>query len=313
MHLGNGALTPQCAAAAAAVAAGGLGLAFADLRRTGVPRERLLAAGALSGAIFAAQMINVPLLPFASAHLVGGVLAAWALGPSLGALSMAVVLATQALLLGDGGLMALGANIVNMALLPAGLVRLFERRTSPAAIGVLAGTAVLAAALAIVAEVALFRTPEQAQGLWPFALRIVGIHAWIAVPEGLLTVGILACLGEIRSPGALRLDHGRLAACWGASAILILCLLPLASSMPDGYEQSAQSTGMEALLSDEPAELSSLSRTNAAVAAWQRAAVQGFHDLLATEQVLALAGTGATSLAVFGFARCVNFAQRKPT
>src|SRR6185295_9062393 len=84
-------------------------------------------AAMLGGFVFAAQMFNVPVLPGISAHLVGGVLLTWMLGPSLGAWTMALILAIQAAALGDGGLASLGANIVNMALLPAGAVYALRR------------------------------------------------------------------------------------------------------------------------------------------------------------------------------------------
>src|SRR5688500_12122204 len=127
MHLGNGALTPECAYLTLGAAAASLGFAAAQVRREPLDGHRLATAGALSAAIFAAQMVNVPVLPFSSAHLVGGVLLAWCLGPALGSLCMAAVLLVQALLLGDGGLLALGANIINMAFVPAGLVWLVRR------------------------------------------------------------------------------------------------------------------------------------------------------------------------------------------
>src|SRR5207253_6220098 len=77
--------------------------------------------------VFAAQSINVPIAPGTSAHLVGGVLLAWVLGPGLGVWTMAMVLAAQALLLGDGGIASLGANVLNMAILPAGIVAVRTR------------------------------------------------------------------------------------------------------------------------------------------------------------------------------------------
>jgi cobalt/nickel transport system permease protein len=300
MHLGNGAITPECAAVAFTVAGGGLSLAARSLRRTEIDRDRLLTAGALTGAIFAAQMVNISVLPFSSAHLVGGALAAWVLGPALGAFAMAVVLTSQALLLGDGGLMTLGANIINMALLPSATVALIRGRPTRAVAGAAAATAVVGAAVLIIGEVGLFRSAAQLHGLGAFAGQMIGIHLWIALPEGLLTVAILCALGGVVVPGQLRLDQTRLAGCWGAAALLILCLLPFASPMPDGYEAAAERSGMTALLAEEEPEIESVGQTNARVARIQDLIVMAVHQTLASDQLLGLVSTTLTGLAAYG-------------
>ena len=119
MHLGNGAITPECAALGFLAAGVGVGvsgwMARKSARSISLPK-----AAALGTLVFAAQMINVPVLQTSSAHFVGGVLLAELLGPALGVLTMAAVLLVQAVVLGDGGLAVLGVNIVNMVLVPAG-------------------------------------------------------------------------------------------------------------------------------------------------------------------------------------------------
>ena len=76
-------------------------------------------AGLVAAFIFAVQMLNFPVAGGTSGHLLGGVLAAVLVGPYLGALCVSVVLVVQALLFADGGLSALGLNVVNMALVGA--------------------------------------------------------------------------------------------------------------------------------------------------------------------------------------------------
>ena len=73
--------------------------------------------GLVAAFIFAVQMLNFPVLPGVSGHLLGGALAATLVGPWVGALCVSVVLIVQALIFADGGLSALGLNITNMALL----------------------------------------------------------------------------------------------------------------------------------------------------------------------------------------------------
>ena len=72
--------------------------------------------GAAAAFVFAAQMINVPVAPATSGHLVGAALIAVLMGPWRGLIVMAVVLAVQALLFQDGGITALGANVTDMGL-----------------------------------------------------------------------------------------------------------------------------------------------------------------------------------------------------
>ena len=95
-----------------------LGMAVANTRRD--LDERLIPlAGIMAAFIFAAQMLNFPVVSGTSGHLLGGCLAAILVGPYLGALAVSVVLLVQALLFADGGLSALGTNIVLIALVPA--------------------------------------------------------------------------------------------------------------------------------------------------------------------------------------------------
>jgi cobalt/nickel transport system permease protein len=256
-------------------------------------------------------MVNISVLPFSSAHLVGGALAAWVLGPALGAVSMAVVLTSQALLLGDGGLMTLGANMINMALLPSAMVALIRGRPTRTVAGAVAAIAVVGAAVLIIGEVALFRRADQLHGLAAFAGQMLGIHLWIALPEGLLTVAILCALGGVVVPGQLRLDETRLAGCWGAAALLILCLLPFASPMPDGYEAAAERSGMIALLAEEEPEIESVGHANARVARIQDVIVLAVHQTLASDQLLGLVSMTLTGLAAYGVTYL--FARRPAT
>src|SRR5215208_129191 len=75
--------------------------------------------GVLAAFIFAAQAINFPVAGGTSGHLLGGTLAAIVLGPWAAVLVMTSVISVQALLFQDGGLLALGFNILNMGVLTA--------------------------------------------------------------------------------------------------------------------------------------------------------------------------------------------------
>jgi cobalt/nickel transport system permease protein len=161
--------------------------------------------GVMAAFIFAAQMFNFPVVGGTSGHLLGGVLAAVLLGPWAATLVMTAVIAVQALLFQDGGLLIMGANIFNMGIVGtlggyvvyraiAGLLGGEERGRLPAA-GVAAWVSVVAAAVAMTLQLA-------ASGIVPLQIALpamVGVHALIGIGEALITVGALAFIGATRA------------------------------------------------------------------------------------------------------------------
>jgi cobalt/nickel transport system permease protein len=118
MHTPDGFLHPWMAGAFLLIA--GAVLAVAAMRaRDSLTEYRIQLFAVVAAAVFAAQMLNWPIPGGTSAHFVGGAFAAIVLGPHLGALAVALVVAVQALVFGDGGALALGANIWNMAIVQA--------------------------------------------------------------------------------------------------------------------------------------------------------------------------------------------------
>ncbi len=116
MHIPDAVLDPRVAALTGVM--GAAGLAYGLKAVEGQLKERTTALmGMMSAFIFAAQMVNFPVGPGVSGHLLGGVLAAVMLGPWAGAVVIAAVLIVQCFLFGDGGLTALGANFLNMGLI----------------------------------------------------------------------------------------------------------------------------------------------------------------------------------------------------
>src|SRR5687768_10373508 len=112
MHMSDGLVDVPVAAGCGLVAVVGLAIALSRARIDLDDRTAPM-AGLVTAFVFAVQMINFPILPGASGHLLGGALVAILVGPWVGALSIAIVLTVQALLFADGGLTALGANVVN--------------------------------------------------------------------------------------------------------------------------------------------------------------------------------------------------------
>jgi cobalt/nickel transport system permease protein len=208
MHISNGVLAGPAAVAAAVVAAIGLTLCVQRGRRDLDDRLAPM-AGLVAAFIFAVQMLNFPVLPGVSGHLLGGTLAALLVGPWVGALCVSIVLVVQALLFADGGITALGANITNMALVntAAGylvivlLLRLLPR--TPAGLAVTAVVAsvvaVVAAAMSFVLEYALGgATALTGTGLGSVAAVMAGTHVLIGLGEGAITAVTVVTVAKTR-------------------------------------------------------------------------------------------------------------------
>ncbi|MEO6318006.1 MAG: energy-coupling factor ABC transporter permease [Acidimicrobiales bacterium] len=194
MHIPDGFINAGTSVGAAGVALGTMGVAVRRTRE--VLGERQVPLAALTAAfIFAAQMLNFPVASGTSGHLLGGVLAAVLVGPWTGAICVAVVLAVQALLFADGGLSALGLNVVNMSLVGAvggylvfrAIRRLLPERFvgTEVAAGVAAFLSVPMAAAAFTLEFAIGGNAEVAWG--DVALAMVGAHLLIGIGEGVIT------------------------------------------------------------------------------------------------------------------------------
>lgn len=205
MHMSDGLLNVPAAALFWVVAVVGMAVCATRARADLDDRTAPL-AGLVTAFVFAVQMINFPILPGASGHLLGGALVSILVGPWVGALCIGIVLVVQALLFADGGLTTLGANITNMALISvfagygiAVALRRIARRTraglvTVAFVAALLGT--VSASLGFVLEYAV----GGAAGLdisTVFVL-MVGLHALIGIGEGLITAATVGAVAAIR-------------------------------------------------------------------------------------------------------------------
>ena len=194
MHIPDGFFDGPTSAAAGAVTVGTLAVATRRCRDQLGERQVPLAA-VTAAFVFAVQMLNFPVASGTSGHLLGGVLAAVLVGPWAGALCISVVLSVQALLFADGGLSALGLNIVNMALVGCiggylvfrGIRALLpdNRAGVDVAAGLAAFVSVPLAAGAFVAEFAIGGTTGVDLG--DVLAAMVGTHALIGIGEGVIT------------------------------------------------------------------------------------------------------------------------------
>lgn len=217
--------------------------------RTQLGERQVPLMGIIAAAIFAGQMLNFTIPGGTSGHLLGGTLAAVILGPWGGVLVMTAVVTTQALLFQDGGLLALGLNVINMGIITSFVgyftyrivTRLIKGKAS-LLIGSFVGgwiSVVLTSAFVAV-ELALSSTSPLGVAL----PAMVGVHILIGVGEGLLTVFALAFITAVRSDLVVgEAAPGQRSAAWVmiglVLALAVTLLAPLASPYQDGLERVA--------------------------------------------------------------------------
>ncbi|MFA5039496.1 MAG: energy-coupling factor ABC transporter permease [Candidatus Omnitrophota bacterium] len=202
MHLPDGFLSApvwtSCWGAAA------LGLSVCIRKTQEALQEKMVPLmGVMCAFVFAAQMLNFPILGGTSGHLLGGVLAAVLLGPCAAVIVLACVLTVQCLVFQDGGLTALGANIFNMALIGTlggyfvfyGVYRAFgTRKGFFVAVALGAWISVVLASVACAFELGLSGTVELKRVLWVMA----GVHALIGAGEALITAFVVEFVARAR-------------------------------------------------------------------------------------------------------------------
>ncbi|HET6846094.1 MAG TPA: energy-coupling factor ABC transporter permease [Anaerolineales bacterium] len=253
MHIPDGFLSTGVSLILWAISVVVIGIA---LRRVGreLGERQVPLMGVLAAAIFAGQMLNFAVAGGTSGHLLGATLATILLGPWPAIVVMTSVVSIQAIVFQDGGLLALGSNLFNMALVGVAVshfswssIRSLTGRTKAGFYGgaaVSAWLSIVIAAIACALEIAV-------SGTSPANLAVpamAGIHALIGVGEAVITAGavafLLAARPDLLQSGNMTANRSR--AVWIGGALMTLVLVaaaPLASKYPDGLERVAQKQG----------------------------------------------------------------------
>jgi len=246
MHIPDGFLSTPVWAALDVVSVPAIG--FAARRAEGVWEEsRVPLLGVMGAFVFAAQMINFPVGAGTSGHLVGSSLLAITLGPAAAIIVMTAILALQALIFQDGGLLALGANVFNMGV--AGVFAGYLpyllwssgswRRASVFAGGLLS---VMVAASLTMVELRISGLPM------PMAVASVssGLFLISGLIEGAITVAVVSSLEKMNPDWLQPAPEARRS--WGALIIAAILLASVgalfASALPDGLEKLAETLGI---------------------------------------------------------------------
>ncbi len=258
MHLPDGFLDARTALLSTGAAVAGVGIALRQVRATLQSRQMPL-LGLAAAFVFAAQMLNFPVLGGTSGHLIGGVLTAVLLGPSAAVIVIACVLIVQCLMFSDGGLLSLGANVFNMGIvsvcggylifrLVKKAIRMDEHRATVFAAAFAAWCGTVLASVSCAGQIAW-------SGTAPWALvfpAMANVHMLIGVGEGLAT-GLIVQAVLRRRPelvaGARESEASVGGGFFGYG--LLLCaglaifVAPFACAWPDGLESVARSLGFQ--------------------------------------------------------------------
>ncbi|MBV9612127.1 MAG: energy-coupling factor ABC transporter permease [Acidobacteriaceae bacterium] len=254
MHIPDNFLSPPVWATLDAVAIPAVAIVSRQAQKT-TDQNRLPLLGVMGAFVFAAQMINFPVGIGTSGHLVGGTLLACLLGPWSAALVVTSILIVQALVFQDGGVLALGANVINMALLgvvagylPARILAQSKWRFYGVFLGGICS--VLVSGVLALTELAFsgIRISRTLLGI------SFGLFAINALMEGAITVSVLRAIERLnpalqksvlRKPVAARSSQRKLIGAFAlVSAALAIGGVLVASTLPDGLEHLAKRLGI---------------------------------------------------------------------
>ena len=206
MHIPDGFIDLPTSSVAGLLAIGGTAIALKKSREDLDDRTAPL-AGLTAVFIFAVQMLNFPVAAGTSGHLLGGALATVLVGPYAASLALTVVLGIQALLFADGGLSALGLNILNMSILGVAASYLIfnlakkllpKIRTSiPLAAGIAAFISVPVAAMGFALQYAVGGTGTAPAST--VATAMLSTHILIGIGEAIITMLTVSAIMATRS------------------------------------------------------------------------------------------------------------------
>jgi len=316
MHMANELLSIPVAGGTLAIAAGSLGFICRKVRQV-IAADKLALMGILGAFVFAAQMVNfqLPAMPGTSGHIVGAVLLAIILGPHLGAIVISSVVIVQCLIFQDGGLLALGCNIINIALVPSYLGYFLYKAVTrggfsslKAYVGAMLACVIASEAGAILVAIEAAMSGVLVLPLSTFLITMIGIHFLVGFIEGLVTVAVLAYLQQLRPdvvadslPGTIRVSRKAVLATLAVFAFITGAGLSLlACDLPDGlewsYAERPDQPDFEAVVSNPDARIIAVDKFQSKYAVLPDYSVRASKVGEVTEQQ-ADAGAGWTSFA----------------
>ncbi len=266
MHIPDGFVSGPINAVAAVASVAALAYSLRKVKREFKDKDFAVPLMAVMAAfVFAAQMLNFPIGGGTSGHFLGAVVVATLLGPWSACIALAVVLVIQGLLFADGGISALGTNILNMGIV-GGIVTYpvmrCLRAILPAGRGGYLASVAATSWFSIVLASSVCALELALSGTSPLGIALpamAGTHALIGIGEALITTAVLSAVAIARpdiipdwanlkvSEGATstlqKATRGLTMAGLASAVALALFVSPFASGYPDGLEKVAEDKG----------------------------------------------------------------------
>jgi cobalt/nickel transport system permease protein len=256
MHIPDGILSAPILATFGAASAATIAYSARKAEAATAP-NRIPLLGVLGAFVFAAQMVNFPVGPGASGHLLGGALLAATIGPWAASITMTAILLIQALVFQDGGILALAANIFNMAVLgiwAAWLPLQFFREAGYPKLGILTGAflSVLLSAVLALAQISS-SSGIMTRNLW---LLCLGLFSVTAAIEAVITLAACQAIQSLNgdSPSAAS-PARRPFLLLGAAVAVMLAGVFFASNSPDVLEFFNEQSGIRSAAQTFPSLL----------------------------------------------------------
>lgn len=262
MHMSDALISVAVGGTMAAASTGAIGYSIKKINKMELEDHKIPMMGVMGAFIFAAQMVNFTIpVTGSSGHIGGGILLAALLGPFPALITLASVLFIQCLFFADGGLLALGCNIFNIAVIPCLFIypifykpilkkAITNRRLTVASIlSVVIGLQF--GALAVVIETVLSGVTKLPFGA--FLTLMQPIHLAIGLAEGAITAAVLCFIFHVRKEILENALNSAKVEKNGMRKILVIfaigtiltggVLSVFASSKPDGLEWSIEHAG----------------------------------------------------------------------
>lgn len=251
MHIPDGLLSSPVLVTGAVLSAGILSVSVKKTREE-FDQKSIPTMGVMAAFIFAAQMLNFPIIGGASGHLIGGALSAILFGFWPATIIMTTIVAIQAIIFGDGGISVLGVNFLNMAIIAPGLAastyHFFRKIKIPQQVGIFTAGFISVVGTAFVGalEIGISNVASYSEAI----VLMVGWQLLIGVGEGLITMSILPFAFKSRF-GQEVVGKNQTGFKWktigiwlGVTIVLAGFVSLFASGNPDGYETAAEKLGV---------------------------------------------------------------------
>jgi len=203
MHIPDGLMLPLIMAIGWMIAIIVLALSARKVKAL-IPDDKIPTMAVLAAGIFVAQMLNFPIIGGTSGHILGATIAVAIVGPWAAVLVMSIVIIVQGLMFGDGGILSMGLNLTNMAVIGVSvsylILKITYKMRAEASIFIASGIAVFTAAIFCGLELATSYAlaPGQYGIIWSISIpTMTGLHAIIAIGEAIISASVIAYLVHV--------------------------------------------------------------------------------------------------------------------